>query len=258
MGPDTVASRRREARLLDDYARERKPSQLAELTVRFQPLARALASRYRGGHEPFEDLLQVAHLGLVKALKGYDPERPTTFTAYAVPTILGELRRHFRDRVWNLRLPRGLQESSARIDAATETLTEKLGRVPTIRDLASETGLTEEEVGEALVAREVRWTSSFDAPLVAEDEAVAPAESLGCEDPGFDRVEAQVACSSARLEQRERTAIELRFGSGMTQADVGREMGVSQMQVSRLSRSGLAKLLGAVRGQDEPVALPGG
>jgi RNA polymerase sigma-B factor len=255
LSPITAQSRHEDEQLLSAFARERKPSQLEALTERYQPLARALANRYRGGREPYEDLLQVAHLGLVKALRGYDPERRTSFTAYAVPTILGELRRHFRDRVWNLRLPRALQESTAKVEGALETLTEELGRAPTVGELAADTGLTDEEVGETLVAREVRWTSSFDAPAGGDEEAASPSELVACEEPGYDRVEAQLACSSAALDERERTAIELRFFAGMTQADVGREMGVSQMQVSRISRSGLAKLLGAVRGESEPASL---
>jgi RNA polymerase sigma-B factor len=215
--------RDQDARLLAAYAVERRPSQLKELVERYRPLSQSLANRYRGGREPFDDLAQVADLGLVKAIQGFQPEREIPFSAYAVPTILGELRRHFRDRVWNLRLPRPLQESTMVVDAATERLTERLGRSPRVSELAEETDLSIEVIDETLVARDVRWTASMEAPVRSEGESAdALADLVG----------------------------RLRFGAGLTQAEVGTRMGVSQMQVSRLSRSGLRKLLAAVQGRD--------
>ena len=250
MSERTARIRRTDEVLLACYAQERKPAQLAELVERYQPLSRSLANRYRGVRESFEDLAQVADLGLVKALQGYDPEHGVTFTAYAVPTILGELRRHFRDRVWNVRLPRALQESTARTESAIDALTEALGRAPTAPELADATGLPEADIDEALVARVARWTSSFEGSASGdESEPAAPADLIGAEDPGYDSVEADFACSSADLDERERAAVYMRFALGMKQADVGQELGCSQMQVSRISRSGLNKLLAAVKGE---------
>lgn len=252
-GTDDALRTRRDERRLAAYALDPTPDRLAELVERFQPLARSLAARYRGRSEPFEDLLQVANVGLLKAIQGYDPERqgpsghPSSFSAYAVPTILGELRRHFRDRVGNLRLPRGLQESAAKLEAALEQLTERLGHSPTIAELASETGLSAEEVAETLVARDARWTASFEAPN-NELDSESPADYLGRVDLGFDRVEARVTCQQTTLDPLEKASLEMRFIAGMTQAEIGERLGCSQMQVSRISRRGLAKLLAAVQG----------
>lgn len=255
--PETV-SRERDVRLLITYAEDPSDSRLEQLVERYQPLARSLAHRYRASREPFEDLIQVADLGLVKAIKGYDPDRNSSFTAYAVPTILGELRRHFRDRVWNLRLPRGLQESSMKVEGAIERLTGRLGRSPTATELAEETELSIEQINETLVARDVRWTSSMEMPGRTDDgeAGIAPADLLGSIDPGYDRVEADFASTTAVLDERERTMIELRFEDGLTQAEIGSRLGVSQMQVSRLSRRGLNKLLTAVRGDEHSLAGP--
>ena len=250
MSERTARTRRTDELLLARYARERKPAQLAELVERYQPLSRSLANRYRGVRESFEDLVQVADLGLVKALQGYDPEHGVTFAAYAVPTILGELRRHFRDRVWNVRLPRALQESTVKVESANARLTEELGRAPRRSELASATGLSLADFDEALVARVARWTSSFEGSASGdESEPTAPADLIGAEDPGYDSVEADLACSSAELDERERAAVYMRFALGMKQVDVGQELGCSQMQVSRISRNGLNKLLAAVRGE---------
>jgi RNA polymerase sigma-B factor len=220
------------------------------LVDRYQPLARSLAGRYRGRYESFEDLFQVANVGLVKAIRGYDPARQNSFVAYAVPTILGEIKRHFRDHVWNLRLPRGLQETTLKVEAALDALVERLARTPSVRELAAETGLSLAEVNETLVARDVRWTTSFEAPLTDEDESTT-ADRVGRIDPGFDRVEANEAYASTRLDEGERATIELRFAAGMTQAEIGKRLGCSQMQVSRMSRRGLTKLLASVQGEPE-------
>jgi RNA polymerase sigma-B factor len=244
---ETARRHRRDQQLLRAYAADPGPQRLADLVDRYQPLALSLAGRYRGRIESFDDLSQVANLGLVKAIKGFDPDRQLPFTAYAVPTILGEIRRHFRDQVWNLRLPRSLQEKTLKVEAALDGLSERLGRSPTVNELAAEAGLAPEEVNETLVARDARWTTSFDAPISEEDEG-AVADYTGCIDPGFDQVEANEACARTALDQDERAAIEMRFGAGMTQAEIGKRLGCSQMQVSRISRRGLAKLLAAVQG----------
>jgi RNA polymerase sigma-B factor len=254
--PPTEASLT-DRRLLSAYAQDPTPRNLEALVERYQRLAHSLARRYGQAREPFEDLLQVANLGLVKAIKGYDASRGMPFTAYAVPTILGELRRHFRDKVWNLRLPRGLQESSMTVERAIERLTGELGRSPTVRELATETGYAIEDVNETLIARETRWTESMEMPLsgVEGEQGIALGETLGSIDAGYDRVEAEYAAQTAELDEREWEILKLRFEDGMRQKDIAKRFGISQMQVSRVSRRALAKLLGTVQGDDGPVVL---
>jgi RNA polymerase sigma-B factor len=246
----TPGDRQTDARLLEQYAREPTPQLLDTLTQRFLPLARSLAMRYHGGGEPLEDLVQVASLGLVKAIEGFDPARGKPFNAYAVPTILGELRRHFRDRVWNLHLPRSLQEATMQVDEAVDKLTEEQGRAPTVTEIAAHLGIEAEDVLEAIGASEARRTLSLDAPRSREDGDLAPAvEMVGSTEPGYDRVEADLASTTAGLTDRERAILEMRFGEDMTQSQIGEVLGVSQMQVSRLMRRALRKLLASVQGE---------
>jgi len=238
-----------DAELLLRYSAARTPQLLDALVQRFMPLARSLATRYRGGGEPLDDLVQVANLGLVKAIEGFDPARGRPFNAYAVPTILGELRRHFRDRVWNLHLPRSLQEATMQVDDAAKVLTESLGRSPTVGEIASHLGVESEEVLEAMGAAEARRTLSLDAPRSHEDGDSVPAvDMVATEELGYDRVEAELASTTAELDDRERAILSMRFGRGMTQSEIGGHLGVSQMQVSRLMRRGLRKLLASVQG----------
>jgi RNA polymerase sigma-B factor len=241
--------------LLLRYASDRSPAVRDEIVERFMPLARSLAMRYRGGSEPIDDLVQVANLGLVKAVSRFDPRQTSAFTAFAVPTIIGELRRHFRDRIWTLRLPRGLQELTMDIDAAVDRLTKQLGRPPTPTQIAAELGLAIEQVLEGIAAGEARRTLSLDAPPFPDDEAPPPLERMSSSESGFDRVEAQFAASDAGLDERERRILQLRFGEGLTQQQISRRLGVSQMRVSRINREALWKLLSAVRG-DVPGTVP--
>src|SRR5436190_8740180 len=186
--------------MLRRFARTRDPALRDELTRRFLPLARSLALRYRGASEQLEDLIQVASLGLVKALDGFDPERGRSFIAYAAPTILGELRRHFRDRVWEVRLPRGLQERTMAVAEAAGSLADELGRTPTVAQIAERLELSEEDVSEALQADEARRTLSLDVPRSRDDpESVPMVESVGHAETGYDSVEAQLAASDADL-----------------------------------------------------------
>jgi RNA polymerase sigma-B factor len=243
-----------EAALLEEYAEKPNPRLEEELVVRFTPLARSLAMRYRGGSERSEDLTQVASLALVKALRGYDPERGGSFKAYAAPTILGELRRHFRDHSWRLHMPRSLQEQSLAVERATAALTDELGGSPTVEQIAERLEIDEEDVLDVLQARESQRSVSLDAPVKRDEpESVPRIETLGAEEAGFDSVEAQLAIERcADLEDRERSAIELRFVHDLNQYEIGERMGISQMQVSRLLRRGLAKLLEAVQGDEAP------
>jgi RNA polymerase sigma-B factor len=244
-----------ETELLRRYAQTHDPRLKEELVNRFLPLARSLALRYRGASEQLEDLIQVASLGLVKALDGFDLERGRSFIAYAAPTILGELRRHFRDRVWELRLPRGLQERTMAVAEAAQKLGEELGRTPTVAQIAERLELSEEEIAEALQAEEARRTLSLDVPRSREDAESAPmVETVGQTDSGYDRVEAQIAAEGAPLTDRERTVLRLRFEEDLNQYEIGRRLGVSQMQVSRIMRKALRKLLEAVQAEGEGAA----
>jgi RNA polymerase sigma-B factor len=244
-----VRKRRREEVLLKRFARSRSEALRAELVESFMPLARSLAMRYRGGSEPLEDLVGVANLGLVKAIDRYDPERGRPFTAFAVPTILGELRRHFRDAVWSIHVPRGLGELAMGLDDAVSRMTEKLGRTPTVAELAEVLDVTEENVLEAMHATEARRTLSLDAPLRREDDQGATAvEAVGSVERGYDGVEAKLAASRAGLDDREWRILWLKFVESKTQYEIADELGVSQMQISRVMRKALRKLLDAVRG----------
>jgi len=235
--------------LLQRYAETGDPALKEELVCRFLPLARSLALRYRGATEQLEDLIQVASLGLVKALDGFDLERGKSFIAYAAPTILGELRRHFRDRVWEVRLPRGLQERTMAVSEAAGELSDQLGASPTVSQIAARLGLADEEVSEALQADEARRTLSLDVPRNRQDrESLPMVETVGRTEPGYDAVEAQLAAEEAPLDERERRVLMLRFEENLNQYEIGRRIGVSQMQVSRIMRRALRKLLVAVQG----------
>jgi RNA polymerase sigma-B factor len=236
-----------EAELLRRYAQTRDPALKQELVRRLLPLARSLALRYRGSPEPLDDLIQVASLGLVKALDGFDPDRGTTFPAYAAPTILGELRRHFRDHVWQLHLPRRLQERTMAVQEAASQLSDELGRSPTEGQIAQCLELSAEEVSEALQADEARRTVSLDVPANHEDPESPMVESVGWPEGGYDAVETRLAAEGADLDDQERRVLHLRFEKGLTQDQIGSLLGISQMQVSRIMRGALRKLLAAVQ-----------
>src|SRR5688572_7318099 len=227
-----------DGKLLEAFAEQRSPELLEQLVIRYRPLARSLALRYKGGSEPIEDLFQVAELGLVKAIQGFDPARGRPFAAYAVPTILGEIKRHFRDRVWNLRLPRDLQEISMSVAKAERELAGELGRQPSTEEIAAKIEVDPERVVEAREGTLARSTLSLDAPRGGEDEGATVGDALGAVEGGYDRVEAHLASESAGLTSRERLVLGLRFEHGITQRAIGDKVGVSQMQVSRISRSG--------------------
>ncbi|MEJ7875217.1 MAG: sigma-70 family RNA polymerase sigma factor [Solirubrobacterales bacterium] len=243
-----------EEALLSEYVEAPRPELEAELVRRFMPLARSLAMRYRGGAEPNEDLIQVASLALVKALRRYDPERGRRFAAFAAPTILGELRRHFRDYSWRLHMPRSLQERTLEVERTSTALGEALGRGPTVKEVAESSGLSEEDVLDVYQAREAQRSMSLDVPVHRDEaDSVPMIETVGSVEGGYDAVEAQMAIErSAKLDEREQTVIRMRFADGLNQYEIGEALGVSQMQVSRVMRRGLAKLLEAVQGDEAP------
>lgn len=246
-----------EESLLERYADDPTPALEEELVNRFMPLARSLAMRYKGGSERNEDLMQVASLALVKALRGYDPAFGRRFVAYAAPTILGELRRHFRDHSWRLHMPRSLQERSMAVEKASSELADELGRSPGVAEIAERTEISEEDVLDVLQARESQRATSLDMPVYRdESESVPTVETIASDEVGFDAVEAQLAVEQcASLDDRERTVLELRFREDLNQYEIGERLGISQMQVSRVMRRALAKLLEAVQGEEAPDGI---
>ena len=244
---------RRDRVLLRRYARSKDPRLREELVARFMPLAHSLANRYRSSAEPIEDLTQVAAEGLVRAIDGYDPARRNSFSSYAAPVILGALRHHFRDATVAVHVPRGLGERIQKVRGAEQRLTDEAEGSERIGRLAELTELSVDEVAEALAADERRRPLSADRPLRsngadAEDGTVTLLDSLGTEESGYDAVESSIAGEAAELSRRERRVLFLRFEKGLKQREIGERIGVSQMQVSRLLRSALRKLLEAVRG----------
>lgn len=220
------------------------------LVKRYLPLARSLALRYQHAGEPIDDLLQVASLALVKAIARFDAQRASAFTSYAVPTILGELKRHFRDRGWAVRPPRGLQELTLRIGRATAELTEALHRQPSIAQIAAAVDVSDEHVLDALRAVDARRALSFDAPHNTPDSAtpVTLGDTLGVDEPGFAGAEDRATLSRllSSLSAREREVLRMRFTEDLTQAQIGAVFGVSQMQISRIIRQALAHARAAV------------
>jgi RNA polymerase sigma-B factor len=215
------------------------------LVERFLPLARQLARRYQRADEPLDDLVQVASLGLIKAVDRFDPDRGIAFSSYAVPTVLGELKRHFRDRTWAVRVPRDLQELSLKVDKAVGEMARESHRQPSVDELAERLGVSEEEVLEALQASGAYRATSFDAPRVGgEDEGDRLADAVGADDTGFGLAEDRATLDRLleAIEPREREVLRLRFVEDMTQAEIGERIGVSQMQISRLIRQSLARL----------------
>jgi RNA polymerase sigma-B factor len=228
------------ARADDRHARE-------QLIERYLPLARRLSRRYQRSEEPLEDLVQVASLGLVKAVDRYDSARDTAFSSFAVPTILGELRRHFRDRTWSVRVPRELQELALDCEKAVAELSSRAGRAPTVGEIAEAVDASEERVLDALQAAGAYHAWSLDAPRVGAGEGASGesiADAIGVQESGFERAEERATLGPilGRITERERLVLMFRFGEDLTQAEIGERIGVSQMQVSRLIRQALARL----------------
>ena len=209
------------------------------------PLARHLANRYAGRGEPADDLLQTATVGLIKAVDKFDPGFGTDFAGYAIPTVIGEIKRHFRDRTWAIRVPRRLQELRLAITAANNNLTHTLGRSPTVADIAAHLEITEEEVLEGLEGARAYNATSLSSPVGA-DGTTELAETLGGEDHEYALTEARLALGPAlaSLDDRERKILTLRFYGNLTQTEIAAQVGISQMHVSRLISRALAKLRG--------------
>jgi RNA polymerase sigma-B factor len=257
-GPGTEERLAGEGELWRRFAVNRDPAIREELVERNLPFAKRLALRYRGASESFEDLLQVASLGLVNAIDRFDPERGIPFTAFATPTILGELKRHFRDRVWTVRVPRGLHDRMAEVDKAIAELTEGLQRSPSVGEIARRLELEETDVLEVLEANHNRRPLSLDRPAGGDDpDESSPSEWIGSEDKGFELAEGRIALDSAipQLGEREQLVLRLRFVEDMTQTQIAERIGCSQMHVSRILRRTLQQIREQVEGED-PEAEP--
>jgi RNA polymerase sigma-B factor len=242
--PERARRQRQDHRL----ARRQQSGEAAarrELIERYMPLARSLALRYRRASEPLDDLIQVASIGLVKAVDRWEPDRGLAFSSYAVPTILGELRRYFRDSTWDVRPARDVQELCLAVEEARDELWLELGRSPTVTDIAERVGRPPEEVMEALQASDGRSLRSLDAPVHEEEGGSATAGDLiGSADPEYERVEAGATIEqlTSILDDRAREILRLRFEEDMLQSEIAARVGCSQMHVSRIIRSSLERL----------------
>ena len=226
------------------FSRTRTGTERDALFERYLPLARSLAARYRHTSEPFDDLLQVASIGLLKALERYDPQRGYAFSSFAVPTILGELRRHLRDHTWSVHVPRDLQELGQRLTPVTDELSGELGRPPTIAELAERLGTSEEQVLDAREAVAAHTPASLDERVSTEEQSATLGELLGAEDDALDTAEDAILLEHYlnHLPPRNRMVLRLRFEKDLKQREIGAILGVSQMHVSRLIRQSLEQL----------------
>ncbi len=231
--------------LIESY-REGDAEARDALVERYMPLVRSLAARYGGRGEPHEDLVQVGSIGLLLAIERFDTSRQVQFTTYAVPTIVGEIQRHFRDRSWALHVPRRMKELSTKLSRVIETETSQRGRAPTISELAAATGAEEDEVIEGLQTWEAYSALSLSQPLGGQGREETMQDMLGSDDEAFSEVEdsALVEAGLDALDERARLIVELRFFEGLTQSEIAARVGISQMHVSRLLRRALHLMRG--------------
>jgi RNA polymerase sigma-B factor len=240
---------REDLRLLTRYHEDGDQAARSALIERFLPLARQLARRYERQDEPIDDLLQVASMGLVKAIDRFDPTRGTAFSSFAVPTIIGELKRYFRDVGWAVHVPRGMQERALEVNRAVSELSRALGRSPSPAEIADFTEFSHEEVLEAMEAATAYDSVSLEAPR-SNSEGEGDSDSsefldrLGGEDPGYELAEysATIAPELRALPERDRLVLHLRFVEDLTQSEIAEQIGVSQMHVSRLIRGALERV----------------
>jgi RNA polymerase sigma-B factor len=246
MSGAAVSRKRVDGELFERWQSDHDPRARECLVERYMPLARKLAARYRGlAREPFDDLLQVSSLGLLKALDRFDPDRGTAFSSFAVPTILGELKRYFRDTGWSAHVPRGAQELALKVHEAEQAVGLQLGRSPTATELAEYMEVTVEQVIDGLEAAAAHHAGSLDEPhdeLHGESRRLS--DVLGEEDPRFEQIDASLTIASAArtLSEHERRVLELRFHGELTQSEIAKRIGVSQMQVSRILRRAVERM----------------
>ena len=238
-----------EARRVDElllaYHRDGDRSAREQVLVELMPLVRSLAARYAGRGEPLDDLVQVGAVGLIKAVDRFDVGRGVEFTSYGVPTIVGEIRRHFRDKAWAMHVPRRIKELSVRLSRVLDELTTTLGRSPTIAEIAEAAAVDEEDVIDALDASHAYTTRSLDAPSAGGDQF---GDGLAGTDSGYDGVDDRWVLSAGldALDSRARRIVELRFFEERTQSQIAAELGISQMHVSRLLRDAMERMRGSI------------
>jgi RNA polymerase sigma-B factor len=257
-GDDRLARTLKEQRLFARYRGRDDQAARDALVERFLPLATQLAQRYHRGGEPLDDLVQVASVGLLKAIDRFDPARGNAFSSFAVPTIAGELKRYFRDKGWSVRVPRDLQELAVGVGRATDRLVHELGRAPTAAEISEDVGVSIEQVLEAREAAAAYRAESLDRPCSDDDQdGTRVVDMLGDDDPGYRQAEhsATVESMLSILSDREREILRLRFVEDLTQSEIGERVGVSQMHISRLLRQALAQLREAAQLSEEPAYL---
>ena len=240
-----ILTRRESEALFERWQTHGDHSARDELVKRYLPLARKLSRRYGGAREPFEDLLQVASLGLVKAVDRFDTSRGTAFSSFAVPTIMGELKRYFRDQGWAVHVPRGAQERAVKVEDAQKRLSARSGHAPTVSELAEYLEFSLEEVLDALETSRAHHAASLDAPTDDGDaESGTVVDTIGAYDPRLTGIETRLTVGAAaeQLSDRERRVLALRFVHDLTQTEIAEHIGVSQMQVSRILRRSIARL----------------
>jgi RNA polymerase sigma-B factor len=242
-----VATQRERKRLLHAYKADGDSAARDQLIADLMPLVRSLALRYSGRGEMLDDLIQVGSVGLINAIDRFDPEREVELTTYAVPTIIGEIQRHFRDKAWAVHVPRSVKELNVRLARILDSLTAQLGRSPTIEELATAADVEEEQVIEALEAANAYSARSLSAPH-DDDSQSGLSELIGEEERGYEGVEdgALVDAGLDVLGERERRIVELRFFQGLSQSQIAAEVGISQMHVSRLLRRALQAMRGRI------------
>jgi RNA polymerase sigma-B factor len=234
----------REKSLWLRFGRDRDRAARDELVEMYMPMARRMAARYAGVVEPYDDLVQVASIGLLNAIDRYDVARGTPFAGFAKPTIMGELKRYFRDKVWTIRVPRAIHDRMARVESMTADLTEELSRPPSPRELAERLDLDVGEVLEVLEAERNRQPLGLDAPIAGAEGETRAAEWAGEVDDGFERVEDRMMLERALpgLSEQEAQILRMRFIEELPQSQIAERVGCSQMQVSRLLRAILKEL----------------
>ena len=249
-----TADRRAHIDLLEAYRSTGDRAARDKLVEELMPLVRSLARRYAGRGEPVDDLVQVGAIGLIKAIDRFELERGVELSTYAVPTIVGEIRRHFRDRSWSVHVPRRMKELSLRVSRLVDELSSELGRTPTVSELAAAADVEEEDVIEALETARAHTPASLSTPVDATGELTL-IDLLGEEEEGYAALErgSVVRTGLEGLDERERRIIVLRFLKGMTQSEIAAELGISQMHVSRLLRRALAAMQGRL---DEGEGMP--
>jgi RNA polymerase sigma-B factor len=243
--------------LLRKYHEDGDLAAREQLIEQYMSLVRSLARRYSYRGEQFEDLVQIGAIGLIKAIDRFDLERGVELTTYATPNIIGEIKRHFRDKGWSVRVPRGLQELNVQLSRLMDQLTVQLSRSPTIPELAKASGSTEEEVLEALESGRAYSSLSLSSGGGADgDDDLDPLESIGTEEHQYEVSEdrAVLAPGFRALDERERKILQLRFFDGLTQSQIAAHVGISQMHVSRLIRRSLEKIRAEIASDEEPSA----